>query len=183
VPSGASKSHMKRLLVLTALSVSLVAGAAAPAWAFLIPHPEGDAVILRISVGPNYWAESYGPATLVLRGNGRLVINENGLDGSEPEVHRLRLTEQGVQIVLRGARDAHLFDGSTDYGEAQVTDQGTTSVRLNAAGEHTKFAVYALDLPAGDDGIDPELLSERRALRSFVEDVMRPSFYEDVRKA
>jgi hypothetical protein len=171
---------MKRLLVLTALSASLLVGAAAPAWAFLIPHPEGDKVILRVTVGPNYWAAEYPPATLVLRGSGRLVIRENGLDGSTAEVHRLRLTEEGVQIVLRGARDARLFDDSTEYGEAQITDQGTTSVRLKAAGETTLADVYALDIAAGDNTVDPELLPARRALRNFVYDVMDPAFYDDV---
>lgn len=168
---------MKRLVLLTALTVTMLGAVAAPAWAFLIPHPEGDAVILRVTVTPNYWVPEYAPATLVLRGDGRAVLRESG---PTPEVHRFRITEEGVQIVLRGARDARLFDDSTEYGEAQITDQGTTSVRLRAAGEHTTADVYALDIAAGDDGVDPELLPARRALRSFVDDVVDPDFYDDV---
>lgn len=171
---------MKRLLLLTALTITMLGAVAAPAWAFLIPHPEGDTVILRISVTPNYWAESFEPGTLTLRGDGRVVIRESG---PTPEVHRFRITEEGVQIVLRGARDARLFDDSTDYGEAPITDQGTTSVRLRAAGEHTKADVYALDITAGDDGVDPALLPARRALRNFVDDVLNPDFYGDVRRS
>ena len=85
-----------------------------------------------------------------------------------------------MQIVLRGARDARLFDDSTEYGESQITDQGSTVVRLRAAGEHTNADVYALEIPAGDTSVDPELLPARRALRNFVDDVMNPGFYDDV---
>ena len=167
---------MTRLLTITALTAALVGALAAPASAFLIPHPEGSKVVLDVSVGPNYWVAGIPPGRFVLRGNGDVVLRELGSD----TVRRFRITEEGVQIVLREARDARLFNDDPDYGEAHVTDQGTTTVRLRAAGEKTDVSVYALDLEAGDSGIEESLLIGRRALRALVDDVTDPEFFADV---
>jgi hypothetical protein len=83
-----------------------------------------------------------------------------------------------VQRALRAARKAGLLRTKVrDYGDAGVSDQGTTTVEVHAGGVDHTISVYALLLEDGDRGLTARQQRARRALRAFVDKVTRASFY------
>jgi hypothetical protein len=68
---------------------------------------------------------------------------------------------------LREARRIGLL-GDAEYGQALVTDQGTTTVEIHAGGIDRAVAIYALELPEGDRGLPKDQRQARRALRAFL---------------
>lgn len=125
-----------------------------------IPHPTGaDVVVFRSESSRNGWGGEYPDAVdVTVFGDGRVVFG----DGRE-----LRVTERGLQRLLRGARDAGLLD-DTDFGEALVTDQGTTVVEVTIDAGTRSVSVYALELREADRGLAPSQRTARRALRAFL---------------
>jgi hypothetical protein len=134
-----------------------------------ITHPTGaDVVIFHTESSRNMWGGVYRDATdVTVSGDGRVVYG----DGSE-----VLVTERGLQRLLRGARAAHLLD-DTDFGQAGVTDQGTTVVDVNAGGDTHTAGVYALELRESDHGIPRAQVSARRHLRRFLHSVGDPSYW------
>jgi hypothetical protein len=160
-----------RRLSTTLLGAGLVAAvslAAAPPGATRIPHPAGaDTVVFHTESSPNYWGGEYPRATrLTVFGDGRVVFG----GGSE-----LRVTERGLQRLLRDARRMGLLE-NTDYGQANVTDQGTTTVVVRTDAEH-RVEVYALELAEGDRGVPRQQRDARRALRHFLHALAHPSYW------
>jgi hypothetical protein len=166
------------MLVTTAVVVTcaaLVAPAGAREIAEPIPHSKSpDVVIFSTESSRNGWGGEYPDATnLFMYGDGRIVMQVRG----SPDASELRVTERGVQRLLRGARAAGLLD-DTDYGEAGVTDQGTTTVEIDAEASHHTFSVYALELPEGDRGLPRAQRAARRGLRRFLHAVGSSSYFD-----
>ncbi len=153
----------RRLLVticLLLLASAVGAGPANARSAPRVPHPTAsEVVVFHTATTPNSWGGEYPDAVEVTAfGDGRIVFG----DGEE-----LRVTERGLQRLLRGARDAGLLD-DTDFGESGVTDQGTTAVEVTTDDAANQVAVYALELPEGDRGLPKAARRARRELRHFL---------------
>jgi len=163
----AGKVHACALLatVLPAVGVA-PARAAAPT---RIAHPTGaEVVVFHTESSRNYWGGEYRDATdLTVYGDGRIE------SGSGPE---MRVTERGIQRLLRDARSAGLL-ADTDFGQALVTDQGTTTVTVSACGSNREHSVYALELPDGDRGLPGPQQAARRHLRRFLHSLGDPSYW------
>lgn len=149
-------------------------GSAAP-----IGHPTGtDEFVLVIEHTMNGWGSEYSDGYDVrLYGDGRLVIMAPAVDDETPPKERVvQVGERGIQRILRRAAKAGLLD-DPEYGEAGVTDQGTSTVRVDAGGKVRTVHVYALLLDQGDAGLPREQRAARRALRRFVHAAADPSSY------
>jgi len=146
------------------------AGAAAP-----IPYPtDPDAVILRVESSPNGWGGEYPDGSNVTLYADRVSIDP--VEADAPDV--FEIDEATVQRALRAARKAGLLRTKVrDYGEAGVTDQGTTVVEVHAGGVDRTFSVYALLLEEGDRGLTAQQQRARRALRAFIDKVTHAAFY------
>ena len=162
----------RRVLLCTLLAAVLPALGVATGGATAttrIAHPTGAAVVVfRTESSRNSWGGEYRDATdLTVYGDGRIE------PGSGPE---LRVTERGIQRLLREARAAGLL-ADTDFGEALVTDQGTTTVTVTAGGRTREHSVYALELPDGDRGLPRPQQAARRHLRRFLHSLGAPSYW------
>jgi hypothetical protein len=155
--------------VLAAALATVTGTAASSAIPTRIAHPTGaDAVIFHTESSPNMWGGEYPDATkATVYGDGRLVSG----DGSEVQV-----TERGIQRLLRDTRAAGLLD-DTAFGQALVTDQGTSMVTVNTRGNDRTISVYALELPEGDRGLPRPQRLARRHLRRFLHSVGDPSYW------
>jgi hypothetical protein len=158
------------IAVVTIFAFAAPAGAARP-----IPHPtDPSTVILRVESSPNGWGAEYPDGSNVTLYADRVEIDPVGDDG--PDV--FEVDEASVQRALRAARKAGLLRSKArDYGEAGVTDQGTTEVEVHAGAVDHTFSVYALLLEEGDRGLTAQQQRARRALRSFIDKVTHASFY------
>jgi hypothetical protein len=128
-----------------------------------IEHPTGsDDVVFRTDTERNGWGGEYPNAVAyTMFGDGRVVFD----NGTERQ-----WSERRVQRFLRDAREVGLL-GDTDYGDATVTDQGTTTVEVHAAGVDRTHHIYALELPEGDRGLLREQPQARRELRRFLHEL------------
>ena len=122
-----------------------------------IEHPTGATDVgFRTATEQNGWGAEYPNAVgFTVYGDGRVVYD----DGTERQ-----WSERRLQRFLRAA--GLLED--TEYGDAMVTDQGTTTVEIHAAGVDQTFEIYALELPEGDRGLPKEQRQARRDLRRFL---------------
>jgi hypothetical protein len=147
-----------------------------------IPHPTGpDDVVIHIEHSPNGWGGEYPEGSgVTVYGDGRVVIvppsGAGGDDPPLPEATVLRVTEDDIQKLLRAAKRAGLLRDA-DYGEAGVTDQGTSVFEVTTGATHTA-SVYALLLEEGDRGLTRKQRAHREALRAFAHDAVDPDFYE-----
>lgn len=191
-----------KTVILLALTATLTLGTTAPALAHCgpahehrattvatkpaIPHPTGpDDVVLHIEHSPNGWGGEYADGSgVTVYGDGRIVIVPPSGAGTHdpplPEATVLRVTEDGIQKVLRAAKRAGLLRGA-DYGEAGVTDQGTSVFEITTAGEPSTTSVYALLLEEGDRGLTRKQRANRVALRELARGAADPDFYEGTR--
>ncbi len=117
-----------------------------------IAHPTGDdEYILRVA-----WEGGFVmPEMLVTRlplftltGDGCLVVQGPQIEIYPqpilPNLQETCLTEEGVQSILRAARDAGLLDGDAEYGYDMIADAPWTVFTLNANGTTTTVRAYAL---------------------------------------
>ncbi len=125
-----------------------------------IEHPTGaDEIVFRAETSQNGWGAEYPDAVdVVVYGDGRVVYG----DGTTEQ-----WTERRLQRFLREAKRIGLL-GDAEYGEALVTDQGTTTVEIHAGGIDRTRAIYALELPEGDRGLPKAQREARRDLRRLL---------------
>jgi hypothetical protein len=114
-----------------------------------IDHPRGaDDVIVRVDVGGGYvpLVEHLGERLprFALYGDGR-AITHAGAEGALPALVERRLTEDGIQAILRAARDAGLRGPDRRYQLAELTDAHTTTFTVVADGARHVTAAYALE--------------------------------------
>ena len=132
---------------------SLGPGATGPSADQAIPHPAGDAPVLRVGweggfVMPNTHLVSL--PNFLMTGDGRVIVPGAQIDmypgPALPAVMVRRLTEDGVQAVLREVLNSHQFDFSTEWTGARnvVADAADTVFTLRAVGREVVVRVYAL---------------------------------------
>ncbi len=119
-------------------------------------------VLLRVDVGGGYVPlvehfEEQLPR-FVLYGDGRAIALADG-DGALPELVERRLTEDGVEAILRAARDAGMHGPDRRYDEPELTDAHTTTFTVVANGDTHVTHAYALE----DNDEAPSALIEFQA--------------------
>ena len=172
----------QRLLpVAVALSILLAACAGSGASPGPIAHPAGDRLVLRIEftggfVGPAVALTSFPSFTLT--GDGRVIMPGAQLaifpGPALPAVNVRRLTESGIQAVLREVARSGQFGASREWRGAQnvVADASDTVFTLHADGNDVKVVVYGLGTldPAGSyPGISASELAAHRTLQALSE--------------
>jgi hypothetical protein len=133
--------------------------------------------VLHVVSGPGYFAPYPDAANVTVRGDGHVVIRSKPDADGWTKTVRFRVTERGIQRVLRGARTAGLFEDPR-YGNPSITDQGTTTIDIRAAGIDQQVDVYALLLAESDQYVQPDEQGPRARLRDFVHDVADARFYK-----
>lgn len=142
-----------------------------------IQHPTGaDDLVLLIDVTggfmpPQYFITElprlalYGDGTVVMPGPQIAIYPGPAL----PSLTSAKLTEDGIQSILRAAKDAGLLDGDAQWQSTMVADAATTYFTVNADGRTTSVSAYALefdDLPPNTTDAEREA---RALLRKFME--------------
>jgi hypothetical protein len=150
---------------------SAPAQAGRPDSAARIAHPNGArAIVVSVSDGADGltftsapWRTVGWPARFLLYGDGTVIVPASAQPGRIPALTTYRVTEKGIQAVLRQAEDAGLFADELDYGEPEILDVGTTFVTLRADDREIHHAAYALGL------VDSVRGEQRRALSGFID--------------
>lgn len=140
------------------------------------PQP---AIVIDIAHSKNGWGAEYsdGYDVQVLADGFVIVRKERATDdGAVTSVREFKVGERGVRRALREARRVGLTR-RTDYGEAGITDQGTSTIVVKSNGRTRTTNVYALLMPEGDQGLTRAQREARELLRDFVHDATRRSFY------
>jgi hypothetical protein len=155
---------------------SLGSGGTGPSADQSIPHPSGDAPVLRVGweggfVMPNTHLVSL--PNFLMTGDGRVIVPGAQIDIYPgpvlPAVMVRQLSEDGVQAVLREVLDSHQFEFSTEWtgASASVADAADTVFALHAAGREVVVRVYALGT-LDADALPPGVTnSEREAHRAL----------------
>lgn len=141
-----------------------------------IPHEGGGALLLRVEHRGGFVPYEYHLTRaphFSLHGDGRVIVS-----GAVPAIYpgpllppllERRLTEEGVQMVLRAALDSGALDASATWnGAAQfIADAGDTVFSLRAGGRDVVVSAYALGI--GDDigDLSREERDARRALNDL----------------
>ena len=155
---------------------SLGTGGTGPSADQAIPHPVGDAPVLRVGweggfVMPNTYLVSL--PNFLMTGDGEVIVPGAQTDmypgPALPAVMVRRLSEDGVQAVLREVLDSQQFEFSTEWtgASSMVADAADTIFTLHAARREVAVRVYALgtlDADALPTGISD---SEREAHRAL----------------
>ena len=139
-------------------------------------HPTGaDELVLRVAYEGGFVAPEYTLASTPfwsLFGDGTLIVPGPQIEiypgPALPNLLATPITQDGVQAILRAARDAGLMDGDATYGNDCIADAATTVFTTNAAGQTSVVSAYALDVgePAGSCGGMADA-DERSALAEF----------------
>jgi hypothetical protein len=168
---GPHRSPLVALVLVNLIGLACaVSPAGTPPTPTPIAHPsEHDALVLRIETSggllPPFVLVTelpelsvYGDGTVIVLGPQILIYPPPAL----PNLLQSRITEDGLQLLLREAAAAGLLDGDADYPLPGVYDAPTTFFTVNAGGKRTRVSVYALGL---EDPSDPRLTAEQREAR------------------
>jgi hypothetical protein len=144
-----------------------------------ISHPTGPTdLVLRVSVSGGF----VGPAVrlselpgLSLYGDGR-VITQGAQTAifpgrAMPPLVVTRVTDAGMQRLLRAARSAGLMGPDRHYDHQGVADAGTTTFTLVAGGAIHQVSAYALFDEPDTSMVRPEDRQPRRLLLEFQRDL------------
>ena len=140
-----------------------------------IAHPTGaDELILRLDVTGGFMPVSYVVTQLPafsLYGDGRVIAPGPQIAifpaPALPSVQVTRLTEDGIQAVLRAAEEASLLDGNESWDQAPVADAPFTIVTANANGTTSVTSIYALGIDIPIEGVTPAEKVAREKLTAF----------------
>jgi hypothetical protein len=140
-----------------------------------IAHPEGGDVILRIEFGGgmirDFFLTGFPPFTLT--GDGRVIVPGAQIDifpqPTLPAVNVRKLSEDGIQAVLRQVASTGLFGKSAQFLAAQnfLADAGDTIFTLHAEGKDVTIKVYGLgafDAPGDYPNVSAEEMAANQAL-------------------
>jgi hypothetical protein len=121
-----------------------------------IEHPTGaDELILQVHSGggfvPVVWHLREFPL-FSLYGDGRLITEGPQIDiyppPALPSLVERRVTEEGIQTILRAAREAGLHGADQRYEDMTVSDLPTTTFTVATGGQIHRTSVYGLvDIP------------------------------------
>lgn len=141
-----------------------------------IVHPTGpDQVVLRWTSHAGYrvpeiWESFLAIPSWSLYGDGT-VVTAHGMHADAPawpNLTTLRLSEEGIQRILRAARDVGLMSPRPRFGYTCVQDAGTDVITLDAGGTRREVSAYALDVRETSRDACPEVdWTARRLLRDF----------------
>ena len=128
-----------------------------------LPHATGPTdVLLRVELIGGFVPPVYNlskPPEFTLFGDGLVVTQGPQIEvfpaPALPNLRSLRISEAGIQAVLREAEAAGLFEGSADYLNDRIADAPTTVFTLNAGDVETTVTAYALGFEAGPNA-DPD---------------------------
>lgn len=151
-------------------------GSAGATGATGIAHPSGaDEIILRVAYEGGFVAYEYTLSSTPfwsLFGDGTLIVPGPQIEiypgPALPNLVAIPISSDGVQAILRAAREAGLMDGDATYGNDCIADAATTVFTTNAGGQTSVVSAYALDVgePAGSCGGTTDAV-ERSALAEF----------------
>lgn len=130
-----------------------------------ITQPLGGLVPPEVAVDERPQFRLYGDGTVIA-----LPVERS--PGGFPALETYRLSGEGVEWVLRQAEAAGLLGPAPDYGEPAVTDVGTVTVTISAAGIQIAHSVYAPGFEDEAAGLTPMQIAARRALARFVDAVV-----------
>jgi len=173
-------------IIIAALATTAILAGAAGAVGVAhraIPHATvAGSVVLRLSTTNNYWGGSYDDGdTITVAGDGLVTIvpPRSSVRRAPHTPELVQADERALQKVLRRERHIGLLGAKAlGTGESYVTDQGTTTIEVHAAGVDRSIDVYALLLSDGDHGLTPGQRHIRRALRAFIHDLTRTDYYQ-----
>lgn len=168
------------VVALTIVSLALAACGSGGGSPFSgIAHPRGDALVLRVSSEGGFIAPGAIFARLpdfTLLGDGRVVVT-GAVEAIFPGPAMLplqvrRLTESGMQSVLRAVAATGLFADSKAFNGARnvLADAATTVFTLHADGREVTISVYGLgtlDASNLPPGIADAELAAHRSLSSL----------------
>jgi hypothetical protein len=176
---------MRSVLITTVLAATLAASCADPAAPTDPPagidHPtDPSQVVLRLSYEggfvPIEWTLTsfprftlYGDGTVITGGAQVAIYPGPAL----PPLIRRSLDEEGIQAILRAARDAGLGERdieTSETGQLLIADAATSVFTHTADGRTTTASVYALaELADRPEGMSDEEFRLRRSLARFAE--------------
>lgn len=142
-----------------------------------IVHPMGrDDIVLIIEVTGGFVPPHMVVTELplfVLTGDGRVITQGPMIEiypqPALPNLRVTRLTEEGVQAILRAAKEAGLLDGDAHYPYDLIADAPTTYFTTNAGGRVSVVSAYALAEASLDDPMaTPEAKAARQKLLDFI---------------
>lgn len=148
-----------------------------------IAHPSGDAVVLRIEFSGGFVASSFVYTSFppfTLTGDGRVIVPGAQIlifpGPALPAVNVRRLTEDGIQAVLKKVTGTGLFGRSVEYLAAQnfVADVGDTIFTLHAGEADVTIRVYGLgvfDSTGNYPGVSADELTASRTLSRLFQDL------------
>ena len=171
---------MKRIarpLLPAALALSLLAACSSGPGGSTgqIAHPSGDDVVLRIDFGGSMIRDFHliNFPSFSLLGDGRVIVPGAQIDifpgPALPAVNVRKLTEDGVQLVLKEVAGTGLFGTSAEFRAAQnfTADAGDTIFTLHAGGKDVTITVYGIgtfDAPGNYPGVSADELAANQAL-------------------
>lgn len=130
-----------------------------------IEHPTGsDELVVRWEYAGGFVPIQYELSRIPswsLYGDGRVIVEGPQIEiypgPALPNLLVFRLSEDGVQAILRAAREAGLMEGDAHYPMPCVADAPTTVFTVTAEGRTSVVRADALDLgPTSCPGVDEE---------------------------
>ncbi len=141
-----------------------------------IAHPSGGALVLRVEQRGGFVAPAADFTRLpefTLLGDGRVV--QPGAVAAifpgplMPPLNVRRLSESGIQAVLREVASTRLFHASRQFdgARARVADAPDTLFELHADQADVTISVYALGIAVDDSGLPADETQARRQLANL----------------
>jgi hypothetical protein len=175
-----ARSLVPASMALSVLLSACTGGSASPT--DQISHPAGDDLVLRVAYGGgmirDFFLTSFPIFTMT--GDGRVIVPGAQIDifpgPALPAVNVRKLTEEGIQAILKEVARTGLFSTSAEFRGAQnfVADAGDTIITLHAGGKDVVITVYGLGLLSPDGnyrGVSEAELAAHRTLSHLVEEL------------
>lgn len=114
--------------------------------------------------------------TFVLFGDGRLFTSEfdRTRPPAVPPVEIRRITQEGIDAMVAGARQVRLDEPEDEFGFPGITDVATTYFTLRTEGKESLSSVYALGFTTPGAPVDEEVWQRRLDVQSFHQRMFEP---------
>jgi hypothetical protein len=140
-----------------------------------LEHPAGpDELVLRVERGGGFVPVEVAFAELPffsLLGDGSLITTGPMVEiyppPALPNLLVQPVSEDGIQQILRWAREAGLFEEGVDWGQPTITDVGGTTFTIVADGQTHVQDIYALGYEGDASGLTQEQMAARRKVLDF----------------
>lgn len=141
-----------------------------------VAHPQGaDELILRIDLEGGFTLPTFALThlpTFSLFGDGTIVVGGAQIEiypsPALPPLVKRSVTEEGIQSILRAARDAGLLGEDREIRNDMVADAGTTVFTVVEGGRTHTTKAYAMD-----EGGDREAVRSLVRFRNDMTDLQR----------